>query len=161
MSKLNANAKEFKPRFPPLNEEEGDDVIFIIRKGKVEEVKLEDRTPRSSEYRLNALKAEKAVEPKVYVNHFFGWTFTQIADFLRSAHRDQMLDILYEAMRQKSHLTIFGVLLLYAIQKGVYAYHCFDRTREAFNRFFGLDSEHYREILEREIRWAEKTARLK
>jgi hypothetical protein len=161
MSKLNANAKEFKPRAALLNEEEGDDVIFIIRKGKVEEVKLEDRIPRSTEYRLNVMKAEKPAELKVYVNHFFGWTFTQVADFLRSAHGDQMLDILYEEMSQKSHLTVFGALLLYAIQKGVYAYHCFDRTREAFNRFFGQEAEQYREILEREIRWAEKTARLK
>ena len=154
MSKLNPNAKEFTPRV----QEDGGDVIFIIRKGKVEEVKLEDRS-RESEYRLNVLKAEKPAPIKVYVNHFFGWTFTQIADFLRSAHRDQMLDILYEAMRQKSHLTVFGALLLYAIQKGVYAYHCIDRTREAFNRFFGQDSDVYREILEREIRWAEKTAK--
>lgn len=153
MSKLNPRAKEFVPR---TSSQESGDVIFIVRKGKVEEIRVED----TEEYNLNVLKAEKPAERKVYVNHFFGWTFTQVADFLRSATREQVLDILYEAMRQKSYLTGFGVLLVYAFQTGIYHYHCIDRTREAFNRFFQSDDnfDYYRGILEREIRWAQKLA---
>jgi hypothetical protein len=92
------------------------------------------------------------------VNHFFGWTFPQIVDFMRSSTANRCLDVLYEAVRQRAHLGCIGVLMVYALQKGLTADQCERRLMQAFGRFFpATDREEYDMcvwILDREIAWA-------
>ena len=156
--KLNPNAPIFVPR---PNEEKGEDVIYIINNGKVREIKLnEDNRPTS--YVGNSLRRESEAKeessPCVYVNHFFGWTFPQIVDFMRSSTANRCLDVLYEAVRQRAHLGCIGVLMVYALQKGLTADQCERRLMQAFGRFFpATDREEYDMcvwILDREIAWA-------
>ena len=154
--KLNPNAPSFIPR-AQASEEDGD-VIYIVNKGKVREIKLNE-DGRQTSYTGNNLHkdAGERSSPSVYVNHFFGWTFTQIADFMRSCTSDRCLDILYEALRQRIHLNCVGLLVVYAVQKGLTVDQCEKRLMQAFNRFFpSTDQEEYDVyvwILDREISW--------
>jgi hypothetical protein len=170
---LNPRAKEFVPsekRRVQSDDRLGNhsDMIYIIRQGgKVESIRVEDRDcdkDRSSSYELNCLKPAESTQSesgKVYVNHFFGWTFNQISDFIRSAPQEICLDALYEAMRQRIHLNCIGVLVIYAVQKGEALENCQKRVMEAFHRFYKTDSEqeydmHFWTVC-RELNWVKTT----
>jgi hypothetical protein len=162
---LNPRAKEFVPSHKSREEDEThSDMIYIIRQGgKVDSIRVEEKE-RSSSYDLNCLKPSddsKSETGKVYVNHFFGWTFNQISDFLRGSPKEFCLDALYEAMRQRIHLNCIGVLVLYAIQKGEKLENCQKRVMEAFHRFYQTESEQeydmYFWTICRELNWVKTT----
>lgn len=175
--KLNPNAKVFVPRPVPQSSSSSStepDVIYLIRNGKVQTIQLtepqvsnEERPrerPRDDCYRGNALRSDhssKDSTQKVYADHFYGWTFNQIASFIRSSPKEVCLDALYEAVRQRVHLNCLGVLIVYAVQKGESLEECEERVWEAFGRFFPqslameYDTSHW--LVTREIQWARTT----
>jgi hypothetical protein len=159
MSKLNPKAKSFIPKH--LSSDDGDDMIFIVKKGgKAHEINLNKLVEPEEEYKLNSLKAEKPSHHKgsVYVNHFFGWSLNQILNFLRDTSPENALDVIYEALRQRTHLNCLGVIILFATHKGLSYRECEERAESAFTRFFPQqDSKEYDTyvwMFDRELNWA-------
>jgi hypothetical protein len=151
MSKsLNPKAKVFVPKT-------SSDVIYINRgKGKIETIILED-TARDDTYRANSLRVHKEHSPtNVYVKQFDGWTFNQIATFLRRSTKDACLDVLYEATRQSQHLDCIGMLMLLTVQKGETLENCEARVWQAFSHFYTSDYDAYCKLAQ-EIQWVRET----
>ena len=169
MSKLNPKAKVFVPKnvAPRVSiTDDGDDMIFIVKKGgKSHEINLNKLVePADEDYKLNVVRSEtapakgSAYKGSVYVNHFFGWTLNQILTFLRETTKENALDVIYEALRQRTHLNCLGVIILFATHVGLSYEECESRATQAFARFFprqeSTEYDSYCWMLNRELDWA-------
>lgn len=75
----------------------------------------------------------------IYMNHFYGWSFSMILSFMSECPVDILPEALYESLRQRIHIFWISNLLKAALHRGADQTKCIDRIWEGINRFYITD----------------------